>query len=93
VRQVGIRELNQNTSQVIERVRRGESVEITDRGTPVARLVPVEGGVSLLARLVAQGRAVAPSAGVGGPMPLPPMLGDPAVNSADELAAFRDEER
>jgi prevent-host-death family protein len=91
MQQVGIRELNQNTGQVIERVRRGEPVEITDRGRPVARLVPAEGGVSILDRLVAQGRAVAPSIGVGEPMPMPPILGDPTVDSAMGLVALWDE--
>ena len=28
-----------------------------------------------------------------GPLPLPPVLGDPTINAADELAAFRAEER
>jgi prevent-host-death family protein len=37
----GVRELNQNTSQVIDRVRHGETIEVTDRGRPVARLVPI----------------------------------------------------
>jgi prevent-host-death family protein len=90
---VGIRELNQNTSQVIERVRRGETLEVTDRGRPVARLVPVGGGTSLLERLVAQGRAVSPTAQAHEPLPMPPMLGDPSLDAADELAAARDDER
>jgi prevent-host-death family protein len=88
---IGVRELNQNTSQVLARVSGGETIEITDRGHPVARLVPVGDEASVLARLVASGRAVAP-AGVG-PVPLPPRLGDPAVDAASELAAMRDEER
>lgn len=91
--QVRVSELNQNTDQVIERVRRGESAEVTDHGLPVARLVPIEGELPALDRMVAQGRAIAPSIGVGEPVPLPPMLGDPAVNSTEEIAASRDEER
>ena len=88
---IGIRELNQNTSQVVARVGRGESIEITDRGRPVARLVPVDDDTSTLNRLVASGRAAAPSS--AGPVPLPPKLGDPTVDAASELAATRDEER
>jgi prevent-host-death family protein len=88
---IGIRELNQNTSQVLSRVSRGETIEITDRGHPVARLVPVGDESSTLARLVASGRAVAPSG--AGPVPVPPTLGDPGVSAASELAAMRDEER
>jgi prevent-host-death family protein len=88
---IGVRELNQNTSQVLARVSGGETIEITDRGHPVARLVPVDHDSSLLARLVASGRAVAPAS--TGPIPLPPQLGDPTVDAASELAAMREEER
>lgn len=88
---IGVRELNQNTSQVLARVSGGETIEITDRGHPVARLVPVDTDVSTLARLVASGRAVAPTG--TGPVALPPRLGDPNVEAALELIAMRDEER
>jgi prevent-host-death family protein len=88
---IGVRELNQNTSQVLARVSGGETIEITDRGHPVARLVPVSDETSTLARLVASGRAVAPAS--AGPVPLPPRLGDPGVSAAADLAAMRDEER
>ncbi|HEX5200647.1 MAG TPA: type II toxin-antitoxin system prevent-host-death family antitoxin [Actinoplanes sp.] len=88
---IGVRELNQNTSQVLARVRGGETVEITDRGHPIARLVPVGDDRSTLAKLVAAGRAVAPAG--GGPVPLPPKLGDESVDVADTVAAMRDEER
>ncbi|MGN9774738.1 type II toxin-antitoxin system Phd/YefM family antitoxin [Micromonospora sp. H33] len=89
--QIAIRELNQHTSRVLARVRAGETVEVTDRGEPIARLVPVAGGDALLGRLVAEGRATAPTA--SGPLPLPPVLGDPTVDVAAVLAASREEER
>jgi prevent-host-death family protein len=38
---VGVRELRQHASRYLERVRQGETLEVTDRGRPVARLVPV----------------------------------------------------
>lgn len=38
---VGIRALQQNASAVVARVESGESIEVTDHGRPVARLVPV----------------------------------------------------
>ena len=53
---VGIRELNQQTSQILDRVRAGETIEITDRGVPVAEIRPVGREQSVLARLVAEGR-------------------------------------
>ncbi|WP_167492945.1 type II toxin-antitoxin system Phd/YefM family antitoxin [Micromonospora ureilytica] len=88
---IGVRELNQNTSQVLARVSGGETVEITDRGHPIARLVPVSDDRSMLAKLVAAGRAVAPTG--GGPVPLPPKLGAEDVDVAAALAEMRDEER
>jgi prevent-host-death family protein len=37
---IGLRELRQNASQYIARVARGESIEVTQRGRLVARIVP-----------------------------------------------------
>jgi prevent-host-death family protein len=37
----GVRELRQNASHYLSRVAAGELIEITDRGRPVARLVPI----------------------------------------------------
>ena len=38
---IGVRELRQNASRYLARVAHGETFEVTDRGRPVARLVPV----------------------------------------------------
>jgi prevent-host-death family protein len=38
---IGVRELRQHASRYLQRVAEGESLEVTDRGRPVARLVPV----------------------------------------------------
>lgn len=38
---IGVRELRQNASRYLARVAAGEDFQITDRGTPVALLVPV----------------------------------------------------
>ncbi len=43
MRRIGVRELRQNASKYLDDVAAGESIEITDRGRPVARLVPVSG--------------------------------------------------
>ena len=43
MRAIGVRELRQNASKYLEQVAAGESIEITDRGHPVARLVPITG--------------------------------------------------
>ena len=39
---VGIRELKQNASAVVARAAAGETLVVTDRGRPVARLLPLE---------------------------------------------------
>jgi prevent-host-death family protein len=41
MRTIGVRELRQHASKYLEEVAAGESIEITDRGHPVARLVPI----------------------------------------------------
>jgi len=57
MRAIGIRELRQHASRYLRDVQDGETIEVTDRGRPVARLVPVprSGGVKELA---ASGRLV-----------------------------------
>jgi prevent-host-death family protein len=41
---VGVRELRQNLSRYLERVRAGENLTVTERGRVVARLVPAGAG-------------------------------------------------
>jgi prevent-host-death family protein len=92
VESIPIRELNQQTSAIVARAQRGETLAITSNGRVVARLVPVEPATFFLDQLVLEGRATAPT--VTGPVTMPPVPhGDPMVNVADELAAARDEER
>jgi prevent-host-death family protein len=38
---VGVRELRQSASELLRRVQQGETIEITDRGRPVALLSPL----------------------------------------------------
>lgn len=46
---VGIRDIRQNLSKYLRRVVKGqEEMEITDRGRPVARLVPIPGAAGRL---------------------------------------------
>ncbi|HYH49838.1 MAG TPA: type II toxin-antitoxin system prevent-host-death family antitoxin [Acidimicrobiia bacterium] len=52
--EVGIRALRNQLSEFVERVRGGEELVVTDRGRPVARLVPV-GGERVLDRLIREG--------------------------------------
>jgi len=39
---VGVRELRQNASKLLKRVKAGESIDVTEHGRPIARLVPVK---------------------------------------------------
>src|ERR1700729_4443343 len=89
---IGIRELNQQTSQVLDRVRAGETIEITDRGVPVAEIRPVTNGRAVLARLAAEGRLIPATID---PAALQAMPRDPldGVNVADWLAAGRPQGR
>lgn len=43
--QVGVRELRQNLSRYLERVKAGETLTVTERGREVARLIPSQPGV------------------------------------------------
>lgn len=57
---IGVRELRQHASRWLARVEDGEAFEVTDRGRPVARLVPiVDGGT--WERMLADGRLTAAS--------------------------------
>ncbi|MEO7974825.1 MAG: type II toxin-antitoxin system Phd/YefM family antitoxin [Thermoanaerobaculia bacterium] len=40
MRTAGIREVRQNLSELLREVRKGREIVITDRGEPVARLMP-----------------------------------------------------
>jgi prevent-host-death family protein len=52
--EVGIRELKAKLSEHVQRAAEGETIVVTDRGRPVARLVPYDSS-SALDRGVAEG--------------------------------------
>jgi prevent-host-death family protein len=58
---VGVRELRQRASELLRLVQRGQTIEITDRGRPVAVLAPLPEG-SPLERLRAAGEVEPASA-------------------------------
>jgi prevent-host-death family protein len=87
---VGIRALRQNASQVVARVASGEVVTITDRGRPVAQLIPVSEG--RIASFVAAGRARPAKGSLAAPgMPSEPQQGE--LSLSEVLATMRDNER
>lgn len=84
--QVGIRELKQNASAVVARVAAGESVTVTLRGAPTARMTPI--AASTLQQLISDGQArPARRSLIDIPAPVP---GTPI---SDVLRQMRDEER
>jgi prevent-host-death family protein len=91
---IGIRDLKLHASAVIRRVAAGETIEITDYGHPVARLVPLRGGQ--LDQLVAEGRATEPRADLldlMGELRLPLDAGSDGPLPSEVLAELRADER
>ena len=87
---VGVRELRQRASELLRRVEQGESIEITDRGRPVAMLTPLP--EDPLDRLRSSGdltRDEGELAGLPEPLALP--AGSEAPSSV--LARLRENER
>lgn len=93
--EVGIRELKEHASAVIRRVVAGEAVSVTDRGRPVARIVPLGDDERWWDRLVAEGRVIPAKhdlAQVLAQTPPPPLL--PGERSPfDALMELRADER
>jgi prevent-host-death family protein len=55
---VNVRELRQNLSKYLRRVREGETLKVLDRGHPTALLTPLPEHATALDRLIASGRAI-----------------------------------
>lgn len=81
--------LNQETSKVLARVKRGEEITLTERGEVIARIIPASAGP--LDALISTG-TVQPAT-VHGPAPRPtiPMRGGPDAGAL--LERMRGEER
>jgi len=87
--QVPVRELNQDTAGVLARVKEGEEVEITERGTVIARLVPAQ--PSPVSELIASGRLR--PATLTGPVPRPKGPIRTEQEAGELLCQLRDDER
>ena len=89
---VGIRELRQNLSVYVRRVKDGETLEVTEHGRPVALLGPLPRSDDPLDRLEREGRIARRATGRLqdlGP-PLPPLPGaKPLSVILDELREDR----
>lgn len=87
---VGVRELRQRASELLRRVAEGESIEITDRGRPVAVLAPLP--ADPLARLIAAGD-LEPSDGDIAALPEPLLVPAGTELPSAALARLRHDER
>lgn len=78
--QVGVRHLKAHLSACLDRVAAGERLIVTDRGRPVAQIVPIERDASLnwAYSLVAEGRATWSGGKPAGLSPRIPSRGNPA---------------
>jgi len=91
---VGLREFKQNASAVLRRVKAGESIDVTERGQPVARIVPIR-PMNRLDQLVAEGKATRAEGSLTEwlkehpPTPTPPGM----PTASEILAEMRADER
>jgi prevent-host-death family protein len=89
-RRVGVRQLRQNLSRYLRRVKAGQALEVTERGQVVAVLAPIAATGSPLERLVAAGRASAPH---GDLLKMGPPTGPVSTRASEALQELRDERR
>ena len=86
---VGVRELRQNLSVYLRKVKAGRRIEVTEHGHPVAHLVPLPKGGSTLERLIAEGK-VRPAVGDLLDLGMPPgPVSTKASEALDELREDR----
>ena len=88
---IGVRELRQHASRYLAQVKAGETVEVTERGRLIAKLVPPEPAETARDQLIAEGRLL-PASGSRHTLPAPVDLpaGAPSVAEAlDDLSAER----
>ena len=85
---IGVRELRQNASKYLARVARGETIEVTDRGHAVARLIPP--ATDRWTAMVQSGRITSPVDDADVVEEAPAEYG---VAASVELVAMREDER
>lgn len=88
---IGVRELRQRASELLRRVEQGETIQVTDRGRPVAMLIPPPEG-SPLERLRASGDLDAAKGDLED-LPEPLVLGAGRPRPSDVLERLRRHER
>jgi prevent-host-death family protein len=87
---VGVRELRQNLSVYLDRVKAGETLDVTEHGHPVAELRPrPEDALSAFDRMIAEGR-ITPATQDHRTLGMPPSL--PGRPLSEILQEMRDED-
>ena len=88
---VGVRELRQNLSIYLDRVKHGETLEVTEHGQPVARVEPLPTDQSSpFDRMLAQGRVLPARADL---LDFRPLQLAPGPSLSSIIHWMRDEER
>jgi prevent-host-death family protein len=85
---IGLRELRQHASRYIARVARGETIEVTQRGRLVARIIPAR--PDTWEDMIARGDII-PAESPGGLDDIVPI--DCGVNLSEVLLQMREDER
>jgi prevent-host-death family protein len=90
---VGVRELRQNLSVYLDRVKAGETLDVTEHGRPVAQLGPrSSSALSIVDQMIADGR-ITPATVDHRTIRYPTSIPDPRGQTLSEiLQEMRDEE-
>lgn len=89
---VGVRELRQNLSVYLDRVKDGETLQVSEFGRVVALLSPLPAEkLSPLERMVREGRATAPTGSLKDRRP--PQPGDPNAPPIEQILDEQREDR
>lgn len=88
---IGVRELRQNASQYVHRVAAGESITVTERGKPVALMIPVPQHATVYDEMVARGELIPAehANGVLSGQPFEPL--ELGFSASEELARQRED--
>ncbi len=77
---IGVRELQHNASRILDRVKTGETIEITERGRLIAVLTPPSDLHQARARLIDEGVLQPGEGGLADWEPGPPRTDGPALS-------------
>ena len=89
-KRVSVRVLNQQTSAVLAAVVAGQTVTVTTKGKPIARIVPIVQEPEWVLKGIEEGWII--PATEYGPFPKPPHTPNSHINIAEMIARDRDED-